>query len=569
VTQFPPAEATRERRDALPIGDVEALLGTFSKALRAFQMYQSNNPVFQRFNEALREEFRSLWSKTDVLEVTVHEEGFGYQGSIFRVGSGRDAMAFAFYKDGIRYLKFLPGFEDEVAAFLDAVRRARLREDDADDMISVLWEEDLGSFQYGYVDLLSEGVALPETPRYAPTDEPGEGVPLVLEGIELIDDGEGGAGGARGLARGDFDETLYFLDPAELERVQSELEQEMGRDLRRDVLHALFDRLQEGDRPDRQAEIMGILDQLLPLFLSRGEMGYAALILEELSELAEASRGSARELAERVERLFARLGDPTVLEQFVRALEEGAVSPASEDVTLFFSRLDAGALPLLVRMAETSASPTVAARLDAAIDGLAARYPAGVDALLSSEDAVLVRGGARAAGRVKLTQAVPSLDAAFKRGDRDVRVAVVGALVSIRSAAALQALVGALKDEDREVRIAAARALGAVRFVAAREPLTHALDERRLKDADLTEKMAFYEAYGAVVGPPAVERLDRLLNHKGFLGRRAPGDLRACAALGLGKIATPAARVSLERSRRDEDPVVRSAVARALGSEGT
>jgi hypothetical protein len=34
-----------------------------------------------------------------------------------------------------------------------------------------------------------------------------------------------------------------------------------------------------------------------------------------------------------------------------------------------------------------------------------------------------------------------------------------------------------------------------------------ALDHRRLKDADLTEKMAFFEAYGAVGGNAAVERL--------------------------------------------------------------
>jgi HEAT repeat protein len=265
-----------------------------------------------------------------------------------------------------------------------------------------------------------------------------------------------------------------------------------------------------------------------------------------------------------VERLFARLGDPKVLEQFVQALEEGAVSPDSEEVTLFFSRLEAGALPVLVRFAEMSEMPAVSTRLASAIDGLASRHPAAVDSLLGSDDPILVKGGARAAGRAKLTQAVRGLHTALTQGDREVRVAAVEALVSIRSTPALQALITALKDEDREVRIAAARALGAVRFVSAREPLAAALDDRRLKDADLTEKMAFYEAYGAVGGAAAVDRLDRLLNDKGFLGRRAAGDLRACAALGLGRAGTPAALAALEKGRRDDDPVVRSAVTRAL-----
>jgi hypothetical protein len=553
-----------EATGALTVADVESLLAALSKSLRAFHMYQANNPVFQRFRDALREEFERLWSKTDVLELTVHEEGFGFGGEVFGVGGGRDAMAFAFYKDGIRYLKFLPGFEDEVPVFLDAVRRSRQREDDANDMISVLWEEDFASFQYGYVDLLSEGAALPESARREPSQLSGGA--LALDGADAAAQEEWGVGSGlgSGLAPDDFDDTLYFLDPAELERVQRELDLELGRNLRRDVLNALFDRLEEGGRPERQAEIMGILDQLLPLFLSRGEMGHAARILEELGELAKGMAGTQSVLAERVDQLFARLGDPKVLEQFVQALEEGAVSPDSEEVTLFFSRLEAGALPVLVRFAEMSEMPAVSTRLASAIDGLASRHPAAVDSLLGSGDPILVKGGARAAGRVKLTQAVGGLRTALNRGDREVRVAAVEALASIRSTPALQALITALKDDDREVRIAAARALGAVRFVLAREALAAALDDRRLKDADLTEKMAFYEAYGAVGGAAAVDRLDRLLNAKGFLGRRAAVDLRACAALGLGRAGTPAAIAALEKGLSDGDPVVRSAVTRAL-----
>jgi hypothetical protein len=571
VTQFPPVETSEEATDALPSADVESLLTMLSKSLRAFQMYQANNPVFQRFRDALREEFLQVWSKADVLELTVHEDGFGYGGEVFGVGGGRDAMAFALYKDGIRYLKFFPGFEDEVPLFLEAVRRARQREDDANDMISVLWEEDFASFQYGYVDLLSEGVALPEPVRAETVPLSGSLLELDLEldeGAEGQDEVEGTSAFAAGLTREDFDETLYSLEPAELDTVRKEVEVEMKRDVRGDVLHALFDRLEDGSHPDRQAEIVEILDQLLPLLLSRGELGPAARILEELGRLVDGGVGVNAALSERVKELFARLSDPKVLEQFVAALEEGALAPDSEDVTLFFSRLEAGALPVLVRLAAMS-TPAVSARLGAALTGLASRHPEAVAPLLASDDPVLVRGAARAAGGARLTRAVRGLHDALSRSDREVRVAAVEALISIGSTSALQALITALGDDDREVRIAAARALGAVRFLAAREPLAAALDDRRLRDADLTEKMAFYEAFGAVGGAAAVERLSRLLNHRRFLGRRPPVDLRACAALGLSKVGTPAARAALEKGRGDEDPVVRSAVLRALGAEAT
>jgi hypothetical protein len=548
----------------LSADEVETVLSTLSRALRAFQMYEANNPVFQRFEEALRRDFEALWAKADMLELEVSEEGFVYGDRVIAVGQGRSSLAFAFYKDGIRYLKFLPGFEDEVGAFVDVIRRARRSAADDEDMISVLWEGDFASLQYGYVDALSEGLALPERAGAA-------GPATVIPPLEL----EGGDEGAEEVSSGllssmvtaeDFDETLYFLDPAEMAALRREVELEMERDVRQDVVNALFDRLEEGDRPDRQAEIMDILDQLLPLFLGRGDMGSAAQVLEELDRLARASGG---ELATRVDQVFRRLGEPEVLEQFVHAMEDGEISPSADEVGLFFSRLPVEALPVLLRFAESSTASAVRDRLAAAVDGVAGKHPSAVGEMLASGDAVLVKGAARAAGRRGMGPLVPGLRAALDHPEPEVRLAVVDALVAIRLTPALHALTGALRDSDREVRIAAAKGLGAVRFASARDVLAEAVAERRLKDADLTEKMAFYEAYGAVGGNAAAEYLDGVLNHRGFLGRRAPPELRACAALGLGKVGTPVALEALERSRHDEDPVVRNAVLRALREETT
>ncbi len=66
----------------------------------------------------------------------------------------------------------------------------------------------------------------------------------------------------------------------------------------------------------------------------------------------------------------------------------------------------------------------------------------------------------------------------------------------------------------------------------------------------------------------AVTELDDILNTTGFLGRRNPTELRACAALGLGRANTPEARKALEEAQGDDDPVVRNAVLRALNGEG-
>ncbi|HUE77258.1 MAG TPA: HEAT repeat domain-containing protein [Longimicrobiales bacterium] len=564
----PPQAASPDAESALAVEEVENVLASMGKALRAFNMYQANNPVFQRFRDTLRTSIEDLWRKVDSLELTVQEDGFKWGKEVFTVGKGRDSLAFAFYKDGVRFLTLLPGFEDEVSTFLNAVRRAMRSDQDGDDLISVLWEEDFASLQYGYVDLLMEGVEVPDTPMDSPAPIEGGSIQSVVEEEGADDEGvSGSALASQGLSREDFDETLYFLDQSEMAALQTEVEIEMERDVRRDVLGALFDRLEEPERQERQEEILNILDQLIPLFLSGGDMANAARVLEELDALMGSPSTLDSALKGRVERMFERLSEPDVLEQFVQALEEGAVAPDAEEVNLFFSRLHPQAMPVLIRFAETAEKPAVRERLEAAIDGVATRYPAEVGRLLASEERTVVLGAARVAGRVGLSQAVPKLHATLEHPERDVRMAVVEALVAIRSTAALLALADALDDVDRDVRIAAANALRVVRFASARDALAACLDSRSFKRADLTEKRAFYGAYGAVGGGAAVERLDELLNHRGFMGRRNPTEDRACAALGLGEVATPAARAALERAKEDEDPVVRNAVLGALKLE--
>jgi HEAT repeat protein len=58
--------------------------------------------------------------------------------------------------------------------------------------------------------------------------------------------------------------------------------------------------------------------------------------------------------------------------------------------------------------------------------------------------------------------------------------------------------------------------------------------------------------------------LDVVLNAKGLLGGRESADMRAAAAAALGRVNSPKSRESLQKAADDKDPVVRSAVARAL-----
>ncbi|MDQ3427502.1 MAG: HEAT repeat domain-containing protein, partial [Gemmatimonadota bacterium] len=91
---------------------------------------------------------------------------------------------------------------------------------------------------------------------------------------------------------------------------------------------------------------------------------------------------------------------------------------------------------------------------------------------------------------------------------------------------------------------------------------------KTIKEMDLTEKMAFFEAYGAIAGPSGLNPMSGLLLSRGLLKLKQSSETRACAAIALGRIRTAEARQVLERAADDKDLVVRNAVSRALRESG-
>ena len=140
--------------------------------------------------------------------------------------------------------------------------------------------------------------------------------------------------------------------------------------------------------------------------------------------------------------------------------------------------------------------------------------------------------------------------------------------MTLKASTAAEALEKTLRDSEREVRIAAARALGALRYRPAAATLASIVKGKEIRSADITEKVAVFQAYGMVAEADGLTVLDGLLNGKGFLGKREPTEIRAASALALGLIPGEAGRAALMKASQDEDPVVRSNVNRALRTEG-
>jgi HEAT repeat protein len=546
----PDTEPAHSAADPLR-AEVREVVQGLAKALRSYLLYEGSSPALDRFMDALRLRMSALWSQLPHLTVSVDERELVWEGAAVFAAEERDSLAFLLYRDGVREISFQPGFEEsEVDALLVILANVhRVRGEQDDDLLTLLWDHDWTAFRYRYVEALPEGVQLPA----ASSAEP-RAVPPPRAEVESAP--------APSISTDDFREALYFLDEPELSRLAAELRRELARDLWTDVLNALFDRLQEG-APERQAQLLGILGDVLPSLLGAARIDLAGYLLGELVGIATSNR-LAPPVLRGVRQLFAQLADPEIVAELIRTVEEAGDRVRDDDLAALLSYFPPNALAPLLRAGETSGSTRVRASVQAAAERLGNANREHLATLTADPDPRLAAGAARLLGRLGVATAAPEVIRLLARPEAELRLVAVEALQEMRSPSGAGALEAALDDGDREVRVAAARALVALRYAPAGARLEAALDSKRLREADLTERIAFFEAYGGLAGPSGVGVLDKVLNGKSWLGRRETGEMRACAALGLGRIRHPAAEKALTAAAADADPVVRSAVGRAL-----
>ena len=551
--------------DLIPTEPVKELFIALSKALRAHRLYDENNPVYARFLNSFREALEAVWRETDTLQVQVHEHRILFMGEeVYKSEERSDSLAFLFWKDGIREVVFERGLEGpELTRFLEALQRSPTLSTDGDDLLTVLWEADLQHFRYGYVDLLAEGVVTPEAGDTSEVD-----MAHLLSSELEVELGPGGDGEEQEAVQPsvnpeDFNPTLYSLGPAEMDYLRSEIAREMSRDLRGDVLAALFDRVEEPQHPERQMEILGILRLLLPNLLSRGALTSVGQVMQQLEWLAHQPKVIGPEGKALAASIIAEMSDEASLIELVNSLRDGSIAPDAAALTHLLHVLHPASLPVLLKLARGSGEK-LRPVLREGVHGIVRRHPASLGELLSAEDPVLVAEGVLLVGRLGVTKAIGAIGKLMRHRDPRVRLACLEVMVRLKASTLYAHIEYALRDPERSVRIAGAKAARMLTYQPAAAWLKALVEGKDIRDADLSEKMAFFEAYGILAGPGAEDILDRFLNGRGFLGRKEHEELRACAALALGHVRSERARDILLEARDEQSPMVRNAVRKAL-----
>jgi HEAT repeat protein len=276
----------------------------------------------------------------------------------------------------------------------------------------------------------------------------------------------------------------------------------------------------------------------------------------------------AADQRERLDGFTGRLSEPGVLGQLLQSVDEATAHPREEDLGELFKELRPAALETVLVWLPKLSSPRVRELLEASADRLAETNPNKVLELLRAPESEALVSAIGLCRRLKLQGAVPGLGDTLGHADPAVRLATVHALASIGTPGALNHIERAVDDPERDVRLAAVREVGRRGFKGALKRIEPVVQGKMPRQIDLTERMAFFEAFALIGGGGSLGTLSGLLIPGGLFRHKEAAETRACAALAIGKIKTPEARDVLQKAAQDKELVVRNAVSRALREIG-
>ncbi len=545
---------------------VENLILVLTKGLRAIQLYLPNNPIYQKAVDNVRAAFAPVWEEVSELELHVTETNFLWEDVVvYTQPSKADSFAWLFYKDGVRTVTLLPGVEnEEIVRFLEVIQKAAALPTDAtDDLLTLLWEEDFLRIRHTALEL-DDGSA----PALEPSASGWRaGTPPEAEQVrqQIVQEAQQATAAQGIVSLEDFDSTLYFLDDGEIAHIKSELEREYGQDLRGNVLAMLFDLLELQTFTAVRSELISITENFIPYLLGVGDFRSVAYVLRELKAVLERARELIREHERQLSELPARLSQPEALGQLLQSLDEAVVHPSEEELGDLFGELRPEALTSVLQWLPRLANQRVRGILERAAHRLAASHPDQLTKALDTEDEAVLLQTIRIIGQLHSPPLVPVVGRLLKHKNSHVRREVVAALAAIGSPSAMKEMECAIDDPDRDVRISAARTLSERGHRGAFARVDSAIRGRALRAADLTEKTAFFEAYGRLAGDGGISNLRAMLLGKGLLRKKEDPETRACAAMALGTMREAAARdVLIEAASREKDPLVKNAINRAL-----
>src|SRR5262245_46827519 len=548
---------TTEASETVPpaaVRDVSGWINHLVRALKTCRLYDGNNPTVVRFREELHQGLKELLDRLGPVKLEVTSREILYEGaSVYLARSRDDNLSGTFHRDGIHTLTFFPGVEArEIDAFLDQILRVTGPAADDDDLVTLLWEQNLPSLAVEAVPFEGDvdGAGADEADEPAPTPWPG-----ATSGGEAAP--APGATGSRSddwhIAEdpGDVDSAFSGLEasaPTESVRFKTEYDAELQLPIVTGMVEVLADALGVASAEDR-AELGRFLPRVLREAITLGEWAAARKLLAQM-------RGCDPQWS--TETFFASLATASdlVTRKAVSALDRQSDEEVAEFLELA-ADLGTGAVEWLMVVLAESQQKRARRPLARSIAMLVKEEPQRVLRWLSDPRWYVVRNVVHILGWIGGDPVSGYLNAVATHPEMRVRREALATLSQCSPAIARPILLTMLESAEPRLFTIILQQLSLIADPEVATRLVALLRDEHFHDRSEDERRAVFMALAAQ-GDPVLARLEEELNRGGRFGQSLDFHWQSLA-LCIARIGTPSALRVLDRGLKSPKTGIRKA----------
>ncbi len=549
------------------------LIRSLLKAIKAFKLYQTNNPILIKQLEELTTKFTAHLDRYQKLNLQVGEYKLFFDGKpIYENMDMKESLSFLFYKDGVREIRFMKGLEDqEISDFLDVIRKNEQASRLEDDIVTLLWQKDFDHISYFATDEFMESnvVHIPES-----YDE-------IQEGMEFLPEMEAGATSEQESAE---TEMVFSLEQMLPESVRDQREMFVrhfqptaeevdlinhliSKEADIKFVSTLVDNLIEillhlGEDLEPYENMVTFFDRAFEFFVLKGEFKTVGEILKNLREILDSMALKDNQIYA-INRIFENAGSSRIIELTTETLKHEGFFDLNSTFD-YFDLLPKSAIEPLCNMLGHLESPN-ARKLIAEIIGRKIKGDLGMLVpFLSDKRWIVICYVITIIGNSEDRNAIKYLSQTINHPDERVRRTAFKALSQYGDKEAKGLFMKMLNDASSYIRAQAVIHLAKTFKHEALKPILSVIQSEPFLHRDYSEKAAFFRAIGQIRSDESLPVLRKILKKKIWFKKLKWDELQLCAIGALRMIGTEESKKILEMGKRSKNRAVRKACLNAL-----
>jgi hypothetical protein len=532
-----------EGEDEKGLKSTKSLIQTFLQTVKAYRLYEAHHPILTKFLDRVKKDFDQYFEEFDSFSLQVGEYELLYRGNVvYESRDVKESLAFVFYKDGIREIRFIKGLEfREIMDFLDIVRKADFVNRREDDLVTLLWEQDFSHITFSTVEDFVEGGAtfVPETEEdlmkgmeYKAAGEEGRAeVTEVQEdkgAITVIDELKKLLDAYPGQSLGD----ACQLKPEEMEAIKREIEEEEQQESL-PIDHLIEILLHLGEDLEAYENMVAYFEKTLLALLDEKETEKVAMGLKALSETLEVMVLKDNQIFA-VRRILQVPSNPTAVRRLGNVIKgngEGNEEPILTCLRFLTKQAIEPLCLLLVELESEKWRKTIG---DLLVE-LSKEEIQPLTKFLSHHNSSLICQILSILGKIGHPSTMKYLGNLTAHGDLKVREETLQVLSQFGKKS-VSLILRYLKDSVPDIRSKASLVLARVAKEEAAEPLMKIILLDDFYKRGYEEKVAFFRALGETGSKRAIPILKELATKRKLFQREKWEEMRICASNALKMI---------------------------------